>query len=48
MVNDAVDDGYGDVIILEEFAPVGEVFVGGNDQRAVFVEAVDKLEQVVT
>ena len=40
MVNDAVDDGYGDVIILKEVTPVAEILVSGNDQRAVFVEAV--------
>ena len=44
MVNDAVDDGYGDVIILKEVTPVAEILISGNDQRVVFVEAVDYLK----
>ena len=31
MVNDVVDDGYGDLIILKEVTPVAEILDRGND-----------------
>lgn len=47
-MDDAVDDGYGDVVIDKKLAPVGEFLVGGQDHRAVlFVQRVDELKQVV-
>jgi len=45
MMDDAVDNGHGDVIIAEELAPVGEFLVGGQDDRPVFIQRVDELKQ---
>ena len=47
MVDHSVDDGHGHVVVMEELAPAGEVLVGGQDDRAVLVQVVDQLEQVV-
>ncbi len=35
MMDDAVDDGYDDVLINKEPAPVGELLVSGQDDRPV-------------
>ena len=46
-MNDAVDDRYGDVVVVEVVGPVGELLVSGQDDGAVLVQGVDQLEQVV-
>ena len=47
MVDDPVNDRHRHVVVVEELAPTGEVLVGGQDDRPVFVQAVDQLEQIV-
>ena len=47
MVDDPVDDRYRHVVVVEELAPTGKVLVRGQYDRAVLVQAVDQLEQVV-
>lgn len=47
MVDDAVDDRYGDIIMAEDLTPVGEFLVGGQDDRPVFIQGVDELKQIV-
>ncbi len=47
MVDDLIDDRYRHIVVVEEFTPTGEVFVGRQDDRTVFIQAVDQLEQVV-
>lgn len=47
MMDDPVDDRHGDVVIAEELAPLGELLVGGQDDRAVFIQRVDELKQVI-
>ena len=47
MVDDSVHDRYRDVVVEEELMPAGEVLVGGDDQRTVFIHGVNELEQVV-
>lgn len=42
-----VDDRHRNVIAMEELAPTSEFLVGGQDHRAVLVQVVDQLEQVV-
>ncbi len=39
MVQEAVEDGGGDGGVVEDVAPVGDVAVGGQDDRAVLVAA---------
>ena len=45
VVNDAVDDGGGHVVITEDCSPPGELQVGGDDQAALFIGFGDDLEQ---
>ena len=45
MVDDAVDDGGGHVVITEDASPPGELQVGGDDQAALFIGFGDDLEQ---
>ncbi len=47
MVDQPVHDGHSHVVVGEELAPGGEVLVGGDDHRAVLVQGIDQLEQVV-
>ena len=47
MVDQAVHDGDRHVVVGEELTPGGEVLVGGDDHRAVLVQGIDQLEQVV-
>ena len=42
-----VHDGHGNVLIDEELAPTGKVLIGGQNDRAVFIQGIDQLEQVV-
>ena len=39
-MDEAVHDGHGQVVVVEELTPVGEVLVGGDDHQAILVEAV--------
>ena len=48
MVDQAVHDGDRHVVVGEELTPGGEVLVGGDDHRAVLVQGIDQLEQVVS
>ena len=43
MVDEAVDDGGGDVVVSEDGAPSGEFDVGGDDEAGVFVGVGDDL-----
>ena len=45
-MQEAVEDGGGDGGVVEDVAPVGDVAVGGQDDRAVLVAARDDLEEV--
>src|SRR5690606_26479146 len=47
MVDDPIDDGHRYVVVVEELTPAGKVLVGGEDDGAVFIQAVDQLKQVV-
>ncbi len=47
MMDNAVDDRHGDVVIAKELTPLGEVLVGGQDDRPVFIQRVDELKQVM-
>ena len=47
MVDQPVHDGRGHVVVGKELTLGGEVLVGGDDHRAILVEGVDQLEQVV-
>jgi hypothetical protein len=31
MMDETVHNGHGDIVIVEEFAPTGKIFVGGDD-----------------
>jgi len=42
-----VDDQHLHVVVVEELAPTDEVLGGGQDDRPVFVKAIDQLEQAV-
>ena len=46
MVDEAVNHGNGDVVVVEVLGPVGELLVGGQDDGAVLVEGVDLLVRV--
>ncbi len=35
------------IVVVEDFTLVGDVLVGNNDHRTIFIEAVDQLEQVI-
>ena len=41
-MDDAIHDGDGDIVVMEELAPVGKVLVGGQDDGSVFIEGVDQ------
>jgi hypothetical protein len=43
-----MDDGCRHVVVVEELAPAGEVLFGSQNDRSLFVETVDQLEQVVS
>jgi len=47
VVDDPVDDGNWHLVFREELAPVGKVLVRGQHDRAVLLEAVHELEEVV-
>ena len=47
VVDDPVDDRHRHVVVMEELAPTGEVLVGGQDDRAVLVQVVNQLEEVI-
>ena len=47
-MDDAVDDGYGNVVIMKKASPRAELLIGRQDDRAVLIKAVDELEEVVT
>src|SRR5512133_2006745 len=47
VVDEAVDHGFGDDLVAEDFAPAAEWLVGGNDQGGAFVAAGDQLEEQV-
>ena len=47
VMQESVEDGGGDDGIAEEFLPVGEVLVGGNDGGASFIPVGDELEEEV-
>ena len=47
MVHDAVDHGGGDGVVAEDFTPIAEGQVAGQDQGGVFVAAGDELEEQV-
>ena len=46
-MNQSIDNRPGDVVIDEELAPVSEFLVSGQNDRAVFIQRVDQLEQIV-
>jgi hypothetical protein len=43
MMDEAVDDGHGHIVVKEELAPIGERLVGGQDDRPVFIQSIDEL-----
>lgn len=45
MMDDAVDDRLGHIVVKEELAPVCERLVGGQDDRPVFIQRVDELKR---
>ena len=45
MVGEAIEHGGGHLGVAEHLRPVGESEVGGNQQRGVFVELADEMEQ---
>ena len=47
-MDNPVDDRHCNVVIVEKLPPAGEVLVGGQDDGAILVPAVDQLKQVVT
>ena len=47
VVDDPVDDRSRHLVFCEELAPVGKVLVRGQHDRAVLVEAVHELEEVL-
>ena len=47
MMNEPVHDRHGYIVVGEELAPVGKIFVGRQDNRPEFIEAVDQLKQVI-
>ena len=47
MVEKPVQQRGGDDGIAEDFAPLGESAVGGEDHRALFIAAVDELEEQI-
>jgi hypothetical protein len=47
VVDEPVDEGGGDHGVAEDFAPLLERAVGGDDDRAAFVAARDEREQQV-
>ena len=47
MMDNAIHYRHSDIILVEEFPPVGEILVGGDDHRAVLIQAVDQLKHVV-
>ena len=47
-MDDAVDNRHRNVVVVEKLTPAGEVFVGGQEDLPILVQAIDQLEQVVT
>ena len=45
MVDEAVDDGGGDVVVSEDGAPSGELDVGGDDEAGFLIGVSDDLVQ---
>jgi hypothetical protein len=43
MMDEAVDDGHGHIVVKEELAPIGERLVDGQDDRPVFIQSIDEL-----
>lgn len=44
-MDEAVDDGCGDVVVSEDGAPAAELDVGGDDEAGCFVGVGDDLEE---
>jgi len=47
VVHDPVDHGGGDGVVAEDFTPITEGQVAGQDEGGVFVSAGDKSEEQV-
>jgi len=47
-MDDPVHDRNGHIVVVEELTPVGKVLVGGQDNRAVFIQAVDQLDRIIS
>jgi len=46
-MDESVNDRHGHIVVGKEVSPAREVFVGRQDYRAIFVQAVYHLKQVV-
>ena len=46
MVDQSVQDGGGDCLVCEDLSPFFWGFVGGDDQRCLFVQGVDQVVEV--
>ena len=47
VMEEAVEQSGGQDVVAEDFAPVAEAAVGGEDHGALFVACVDELEEQV-
>ena len=48
VMGEAVEHGGGHLGVAEDLGPIGEGEVGGDQQRGVFVEFADQVEQKLT
>ncbi len=46
-MENAVEDGGGQCVVAEDFAPAAEVLIGSDDQRTAFVSAADLLKEQI-
>ena len=47
MMDEPVNDGYGNIVINKEVAPVGKFLISCQDNGTIFIEGINQLKQVM-